>query len=112
MSEGGQTGFLEGKVTIAPIYPHERMGVENEADAEIYRAHKLAVLTADGVKKIKEIELDGKGYFKTELAPGGYIVDVVPHDIGIGKPGNIPQPVTIEAGKTTLKNIELDTGIR
>ena len=43
--------------------------------------------------------------------PLGLLVSTV-HDIGIEGRGIIPQQVTIESGKTTTQDIEVDTGIR
>jgi len=104
-------GALEGKVTISPVYPHDRIGVSNEATPEVYRAHRLAIFAQDGKTKIKEIPLDGSGKFKTDLPPGSYVIDVMPHDIG--RPNlNRSQKITVQSGQTTTATFDLDTGMR
>ena len=105
------TGVLEGKVTIGPVYPHERQGISNEAGTDIYTAHRLAIFGQDGITKIKEVALDGRGAFKTDLPVGSYVLDVLPHDIGRAA-FNRPQTVSIQPGQTTRADIDLDTGIQ
>lgn len=110
-SSNEPSGILEGKVTIGPIFPHERIGVSNEAPPEVYQAHKLVVLAEDGTTKVKEAALDGTGRFNTKLAPGNYVLDVEPHDIGM-RVWKVPRNVTIQSGQTTTFNFDIDTGIR
>ncbi|PWT89260.1 MAG: hypothetical protein C5B54_09230 [Acidobacteria bacterium] len=105
-------GTLTGKVTISPVFPHERIGVSNEASAEVYTAHKVVAYKEDGKTVASESKLDGKGYFKLELSAGTYKIDVLPHDIGMGTFKKQPETVVIEAGKSKNLDIELDTGIR
>ena len=103
-------GFLQGQVVIGPNCPVERVDQECSRDAEVYSAHRLAVLNSDR-KEVKTIDLDTRGNFRTDLPAGAYFADVIPHDIGIAGP---PEPVAFEitAQQTTTIKIELDTGMR
>ncbi len=105
-----EVGILEGQVSIGPNCPVESVDEPCDRDAQVYAAHKLAVLNSDR-SLVKEVDLDSKGNFRTELAAGSYLADVVPHDIGIGGPPD-PKPFEILAGQTTTVTIDIDTGIR
>lgn len=107
-----ETGILEGKVTIGPLYPGPaRVDQTEPAPTEMYSSHKIVILGEDGKTKIKEVAIDSRGNYKVELKPGDYSVDFTPHDIGF-KRSNPPKRVTIKAGQTTKQNFDLDTGIR
>jgi len=105
-----EVGFLEGQVSIGPNCPVEKADEPCDRDEQVYAAHKLAVLNPDR-SLAKEVDLDARGNFRTELAAGSYLADVVPHDIGIGSPPD-PKPFEILAGQTTTITIDIDTGIR
>ena len=103
-------GTLKGRVTIGPICPVERVDQPCDPPPEMYASHHLVLLAQDGKTKIQEIKTDAKGFYKTEAPAGDYLLDYVPHDIGIGvKP---PKPVHVEAGQTTKFDLDIDTGIR
>jgi hypothetical protein len=106
------TATLTGKVTISPVYPHERVGVSNEAPEDVYKAHKVVVYKEDAKTVVKEQQLDGKGNYKVELDPGTYMIDVLPHDIGIRPNARKPEKITIGSGEAAKHDIDLDTGIR
>lgn len=103
------TGVLEGKVTIGPTCPVQRPGEDCEAAPEVYLAHHLAITTTGG-QFVKDVSLDGKGNYHTELAAGNYLVQFTPNDIGIG--GSEPFETSVTGGETTNLDIHIDTGIR
>jgi hypothetical protein len=108
-----ETGFLEGKITIGPICPVEKIPPDPGClpTAETYKAYPVSVWTSDGTKKIVEISPSLDGSFSTELMPGTYLV-VLEKDQN--KPGgsNLPVKVSIISKNATLLNIDIDTGIR
>ncbi len=110
MSDPKVMGALDGHVTIGPICPVETVGQPCDPPPEMYAKHKLVVLSADGKKKVSEIIMDGKGFFHGVLPAGDYMIDFVPHDIGIRPPP--PKQVSIVAGQKAWLDIDIDTGIR
>ena len=103
-------GFLQGKVTIGPNCPVETEDDPCLADPSVYASHKLLIIGGSG-NTVQEVSMDDSGNYRTELPPGTYTVDFVPHDIG--RPGSFLPPRTeIRAGETTILNINIDTGIR
>jgi len=108
-----ENGFLEGTISIGPICP-----VETDPPApgclptaETYKAYPVYVCTPDGSKKIALISPALDGTFKTELAPGNYLIILDKVQIKIGG-SNLPQEVTIKPLETTVISIDIDTGIR
>jgi hypothetical protein len=108
-----ENGYLEGTVSIGPLCP-----VETDPPApgclptaETYKAYPVYVCTPDGSKKIALISPAMDGSFKTELAPGKYLVILDRVQIKIGG-SNLPQEVTINSMETTVISIDIDTGIR
>lgn len=102
------TGFLEAKVSAGQVCPSEQ-DPTCKPSASAYNAWPVAVWTADRKTKAAVAYSDFKGYFKVELMPGNYIVDLERSQM-VSK-SNMPQNVTIEKGKTTTIQIEIDTGI-
>lgn len=107
-----ERGILQGRVTIGPLRPGpvHLDQPEPEPPPELFEKHKVAVLTADGKKEIARVALDAKGNYRIELPPGDYLVDFVPHDIGLRQ---MPaESVNIQPGQTTILNLDIDTGMR
>lgn len=106
------SGVIQGRLTIGPVCPGpERLDRPCEPPPEMYAAHRLIVLSADSSAKITEITMDGKGYYKMELPPGSYVMDFAPRDVGM--PGGFPPtPFSIEQGKVTQLDLDIDTGMR
>jgi hypothetical protein len=50
------------------------------------------------------------GYYRVELKPGVYLLDI--NRIGIDHSGDIPKKIIVEPGQTVKVNIDIDTGIR
>ena len=103
-------GLLEGRITIGPICPVERMPPDPSCQPteETYRAHKLSVYT-ESPTKVAEFSGDANGRYKIELAAGTYTIKT---EREMGPGGMEPITVTVEAGKTTRQDVDIDTGIR
>ena len=101
-------GIIEGKVTIGPICPVQRIDEPCDTSPEAFDTRKILVYKNNVI--VKKISLDGEGNFRTELNTGTYAVDI--NHIGIDRSNDVPREIVIEAGKTTVLNIDIDTGIR
>jgi hypothetical protein len=108
-----EAGFLEGIISIGPICPVET----NPPDpgclptAETYKAYPVSVWTSNGRRKIAQINPALDGSFRTELAPGNYLVILENEQNRIGS-SNLPVEISINPLDKTLLNINIDTGIR
>ena len=107
-----EKGFLEGKITIGPICPVERFPPDPncEPKEETYTAWQIAIWTSDERKKVAQIQPDLNGTYKLELPVGTYVVDFEKEQHFGGN--NLPATIAIDSGKTTVLNIDIDTGIR
>jgi hypothetical protein len=112
MTTDTKTGSIEGRVTIGPLRPGPVRAdqTEPEVPPELFASHKLVILSPDGKTIIIESKLDSKGNYKVDVPAGTYLVDVQPHDIGMGN--FTAQSVVVEAGKTVRHDIDIDTGMR
>ena len=112
MPSDTKSGSIEGQVTIGPLRPGPvRVDQpEPEVPPELFASHKIVVLSQDGKTTILESKLDSKGNYKVDVPAGTYLVDVQPHDIGMGR--FTPQEVVVEAGQTVRHDIDIDTGMR
>jgi hypothetical protein len=108
------TGTLTGKVTVGPLTPVEQVGVTPPVpDQAVFTSRKLLLYEADGKTMIEEIPILAAGYygvFNVTLKPGTYVIDLFRQGVDISK--ELPATVTIEAGKTTTLDVDIDTGIR
>lgn len=104
------TGRLQGQVTIGPISPVERPGEKPPIPPEVYQARKVMVYDEEGNDLIEQVDLGPEGYYRVELRPGTYLVDI--NNIGIDSSRQVPEVIEIEEGKTVVLNIDIDTGIR
>ena len=109
-SPGLQTGILQGKVTIGPISPVQRLGETPTIPCEVYEARKIMVYDEKGNKLIQQIDIDCDGRYITELKPGVYTIDI--NCIGIDRSPDVPQKVEIKSSITVRLDIDIDTGIR
>ena len=108
-----EVGFLEGKISIGPICPVETDPPDPGClpTAETYKAYPVAVWTADGERKIIQINPALDGSYKTDLEPGRYLINLETHINNIGG-SNLPVEVIIISDYITTLNIDIDTGIR
>ena len=103
----GATGLLEGRVTLGPITPFERVG--GEPTTRPYAA-TVDIATPEG-DVVATVESGNDGTFSLRLAAGSYrLVPRSPQ--GRPLPYAAPLNATIAAGQTTRVVIAFDTGIR
>jgi hypothetical protein len=108
-----ESGILEGTISIGPLCPVETVPPSPGClpTAETYKAFPVYVWTANGSRKIALISPALDGSFKTELAPGNYLIILDNEENRVGN-SNLPLEVSIiPSGKTSI-NIDIDTGIR
>jgi len=106
-----RTGTLEGRVTIGPLTPVERVGVPTPTTPpEAYAARSIDIFLSDGTTQVANVGIGPDGAYRVELAPGTYVVNLA--STGIDRGVNLPQTVTIEGGHTLRLDIDIDTGIR
>lgn len=100
-------GTISGKVSIGPLCPVEpcRGGMMSNP----YIGREIVLRSPDG----KEISarLDDEGNFKVIALAGTYSMNLS-NCLFMGCARVLPQTVTLEAGKTTQADINIDTGIR
>jgi hypothetical protein len=108
-----ETGFLTGIITIGPICPVQSIPPNPDClpTAETYKAYPVDVYSSDGIKKVARISPALDGTFKTELAPGDYLVVLEPNQNRTGS-SNLPVGVSVISSGETVLNINIDTGIR
>ncbi|MDD1658577.1 MAG: carboxypeptidase-like regulatory domain-containing protein [Methanomicrobiales archaeon] len=104
------TGTLQGQVTIGPICPVERPDQPCLPTPETYAARKVLVRSADGATLFATVSLNQTGYYRVDLDPGTYVVDI--NRAGIDRSPDVPRSITLAAGETVILDIDIDTGIR
>ncbi len=104
-------GTLQGHVSIGPLLPVQRVGEATPTvPPEAYAARQIVVFQADGKTVITKLTPDKDGNYRVDLAPGTYVVGMM--RVGIDRARDLPATITIESGKATNLNIDIDTGIR
>lgn len=101
-------GTLAGTVTMGPSCPVQRFPPDPSCEDKPYVA-TVQVKTADGKKQVAEFTSGKDGKFTVSLAPGKYTL--VPIG-GAVYPQASTQEVVVESNKTTVVNIQFDSGIR
>jgi hypothetical protein len=107
---GTTKGTLQGQVTVGPLCPVERPDQPCLPTPETYAARKVVVLAPDGVTVVATVPLNGTGYYRVNLEPGSYVVDI--NHAGIDRSPDVPRTLTIRAGETITLDIAIDTWIR
>ncbi|MCX6761074.1 MAG: hypothetical protein NTZ84_03175 [Candidatus Nealsonbacteria bacterium] len=102
-----KTGLLKGKVTIGPLCPVEPCPI---TVPNPYTSRKIILQNQTG-EFFKLILLKEDGSFETEIGVGIYTLNLSDCNF-LGCNRSLPKTVTIEAGKTTGVEIDIDTGIR
>jgi hypothetical protein len=103
-------GVLEGQVTIGPLQPVEKPGETPTVPPEVYAARKIMVYNQSHTMLVKQVDLSDTGYYRVELQPGIYVVDI--NHIGIDRSSDVPKQIEIKPGQTVRLDIDIDTGIR
>jgi len=113
-ADNHDNGILTGNVTVGPLTPVERVGATPiMPPPEVFTSRHLIVYAADGSTKVADVDILPAGYhgtYSVSLSPGTYVLDYR-HE-GVGRASPLPKQVTIEAGKTTIVDVDIDTGIR
>ena len=76
-----ELGTLEGTVKIGPIWPVERPEENWPVPPEVFAPRKVVFYDKADNKVIREVEIkqidQGQtGYYRVEMSPGVYIVDI------------------------------------
>jgi len=103
-------GTLSGTVTIGPNCPVETTSNPCPTPPGAYAARKVLVETADASKVLYVVDIDEHGFYRIDLVPGAYTIDL--QKVGIDRSGDVPAKVTITQGVATVLNINIDTGLR
>jgi len=104
-------GYLEGRVTIGPLQPVERVGVPTPTvPPEVYAARSIDIFQSDGTTLVTNVKINPDGTYRVELEPGTYLVNIA--RTGIDRAGGLPKTIVIESNRTVRLDIEIDTGIR
>lgn len=104
---GGETGLLEGTITVGPITPAEQPGASS--NVRPYAA-TISIETLDG-DRVTRVTSDDTGRFSIRLRAGDYRLIPRSPD-GALLPFAAPLNVTVIADETTAALIEYDSGIR
>jgi hypothetical protein len=104
-------GFLEGRASIGPLQPVERVGVPASTPSPAAcTARGLVVFDAQTGAEATRVDLAPDCTYRVALSPGTYRVELQRR--GIDRSKDLPQTVTISGGQTTRLDISIDTGIR
>jgi hypothetical protein len=101
-----EVGTLTGRVRIGPLCPVEPCP---QPTPDVYSSRRLLLTRKDGLRN--EAPLHSDGSFQAVLAAGVYAVDLS-DCVYLGCRQALPKQVTIESGKVTTLEIDIDTGIR
>ncbi len=109
-STQGPRGTLSGSVTIGPNCPVESTAGPCPPPPGAYALRKVLIETADASKVLFTVDIDEHGFYRIDLVPGVYTVDL--QKTGAGRSADVPAEVTITQGVATVLNINIDTGLR
>jgi hypothetical protein len=107
----GAMGYLEGRASIGPLQPVERVGVPPPTpSAAVCTARGLVVLDAQTSAEVARFDLGPDCTYRVALPSGTYRVELQRRGIDLSK--DLPQTVTISSGQISRLDISIDTGIR
>ena len=109
----GGIGTLQGKVSIGPLCPVERIPPDPacQPTAETYKAYPVSVWSANMNAKILDLTPSLDGSYSVSLPFGTYNIVLENKSPGIGG-SNLPALVDINKDAPTEFDISIDTGIR
>lgn len=108
----GETGRLEGHVSIGPLRPVQRLDQPPPSvPPEAYASRPIVILASDGTTEVKRVKIDPDGTYRVSLPAGSYVVDIA-RTSRIERARPLPRPVTIVKGQTVRLDIDIDTGLR
>jgi len=108
-----QVGYLEGKVTIGPLRPAQRVDEPPPpAPPEGYAAYPIKVFKADGATWVADVNVRPDGTYRLALAPDTYVVALARPGLRSGRGRDLPKTITMTSGQTVRLDIDIDTGLR
>lgn len=109
-----EPGVIQGKVTVGPLTPVERVPEPGETPspipAQVYTSRSVDILKADGRTLVKHVQFQGDGTYKVELPPGTYVVASPAGQFEHAR--ELPKTVTLKSGEVVTLDLDIDTGIR
>lgn len=103
-------GFLQGKVTIAPVRPLERRDAPPVDMSRWYKGKIVLIYSEDEKTLLAKAPVDDTGRYHVSLQPGYCMVKM---KLGrMQSTRDLPKRIEIKAGQTVRVNIDIDTGIR
>lgn len=97
-------GVLEGKASIGPRSTEE---IGQAYPSEVYQPRKIMVYDAGHVQLIKQVDLDEKGYYRVELPPGTYVIDI--NYVESDRSNAVPRKLEVEAGQSLMLDVDFNT---
>ncbi len=95
---------------LARWYRLYNQGVTYEVPCEVYKVRKILVYEKNGKDLVKEVSIDCDWRYRTELAPGFYVIDI--SQTGVDHSFEVPAEIEIQSSLTVRVDIDIDTGIR
>ena len=106
-------GFVEGKVSIGPLTPVQRIDeTPPPIPPEVYAAYVIRIYRSDGTTLVLDVKIDPAGMYRAALGAGSYGIGAARADGGTMLSRASPQPIEIQSGQTLHLDIDIDTGIR
>jgi hypothetical protein len=104
-------GFMEGHLKIVSpraVEPSDAMPRQTVAP-ETYAKYPLIILSQEGEKEIARVIPDENGYYRVELPPGAYVLDVQER---VAKHVHAkPQPFTVVLNQTVRVDMTIFIGL-
>lgn len=96
----GDKSYIEGNLTIIPRQGEDQPNL-------VYSACQVVIYNARTGKIFQVVSFNDSGFYKVEVQPGNYVVDL--YRMGsIGGTNNVPEVVDVAAGQTLQIDITLD----
>lgn len=106
-------GYLEGKVTIGPLRPAQRVDdPARPVPPEVYAAYPVKIFKSDGATWVADVNVQADGTYRIALAPGTYVVALARMGIRSGRGRDLPKTIMIASDQTVRLDIDIDTGMR
>lgn len=107
----GETGTLQGKVTIGPLTPVVKAGETPAAPSgEMFTSLGIEILKGGKDEVYKTVHFNADGTYSVKLPEGNYIVRSISTDPY--RATGLPTSVKITKGNIMVLDITIDTGIR
>ena len=104
------TATIEGKVTVGPICPAEKLNSPCPVPPTAYTSRQIILYAADGKTELKRMNFNPDGTYQFEVQPGTYVLNTPQQKIGGAK--DLPKTITVISGETSEYDFSIDTGIR